>query len=568
MIDKKVVKYYRMLRIPARFSKISRYMYLGIYVIIITLYSFKYFSYLENGYTVLYLIILHSIFIALLPLCVKLLIRYMKPRQCVNMSLFLLMPGLFMEIMGAFTDIVGLIYIVVPIIGVLAIRVFTRSRTKSMMIILYSLTAETMFALIIDNRTPSTILRFILMSIPIITSIWFVEFLSCRGEFDIYRIASSWIKTLLLNDEKEFSAIMDSIGFENNVRTHVMFFDFNPKGVAIMVPEIHYGPFRNVGSASLPHIIDSVFERYGVDVFTLHSAGSHERNLVSINESLKYGYDVVNRLITRKELSEEVLHEPFRVYTKFFEAFVIQTSTTSYIIISTPVRGNDDIPYEVQKRAVELSRVYGFKDVAVIDAHNTEGPPINEPQQYEEVLLATLSRSSRQCTDLQVGYGEAFVKGLVKGLCSNKVKVLTIKCDDALYGLIYLYGNNAGRGVRDELRKIALNHGYNDVELITSDDHSCSGMNFDAPYYVIELSSSLVKAVEVALTESLNNISKCKVYTAVFHTKTKIVGPNIFKLLEIAKVVSRKVLRYMLFSYLVMYILTLITLPIAYFYTI
>ncbi|MCC6058418.1 MAG: DUF2070 family protein, partial [Desulfurococcaceae archaeon] len=124
--------------------------------------------------------------------------------------------------------------------------------------------------------------------------------------------------------------------------------------------------------------------------------------------------------------------------------------------------------------------------------------------------------------------------------------------------LIYLYGNNAERGVREELRKIALKYGYSDVEVITADDHSCSGIDFDAPYHTIELNSSLIRAVEVALKNSLSNFEKGRIYIAKLHIQTKIVGPKIFRLLEVAKILSRKILKYLVFSHLLIYIMVLI----------
>jgi putative membrane protein len=558
VLDRKALKYYRMLRIPVGLSKISKYLYVCSYMIIISPYLYKYFLSGMRNYREVYVLIIHSFFIAFLPLFIKMLVDYMKIRQCINMSLFLLVPGIPIEIVGIFLGIEGLAYVIVPIIGVIAIRSFTYSRSKSMMIIFYTLIAELIFTLVFDITLTHFISRFTLLSISIAVSLIFTESLAYREGFDIYRVTSSWIKTLLLNDEEEFSAIMNEIGFDTETLTHVMMFEFNSRYVALVVPEIHYGPFRNIGSASLPQILDNILEPHNIAVVALHGAGSHERNLVSFNESLRYGYSVADMLITKKRFREDMLNEPFRVYTDFFEAFVIQTNTASYIFISTPTRGNDDIPYEIQKKAIELGKLYGFEDVVIIDAHNVEGMSITDPKVYEGVLLASLSKSSRQCEDLYVGFGEACVKGIVRGLCNNKVKAITIKCNNKLYGLIYLYGNNAERGVREELRKIALKYGYSDVEVITADDHSCSGINFDAPYHTIELNSSLIRAVEVALKNSLSNFEKGRVYIAKLHIQTKIVGHKIFRLLEVAKILSRKILKYLVFSHLLIYIMVLI----------
>ncbi|MEM4513727.1 MAG: DUF2070 family protein [Ignisphaera sp.] len=558
MLDRKSLKYYKMLRIPAALSKISKYLYLCLLSIILTIYFVNYnLTYDQQG-TLISILLLHVISWASLPFLLYILVQYMKLRQCINMSLFLLVPGIPLEIFSMFANIPGLMYIAVPIIGVFSIRGFTYSRVKSLVITFYALFIEILFTLFIDHMVLNTmVIRFTSTLIPMISSIYFAETLSNRRGIDVYRIAGSWVKTMLLHDESDFSAVMNGIGFEENIKTHVMFFDLGFKYVVLLVPEIHFGPFRNVGSASLPHVIDNLFEKINTKSFVLHSAGSHERNLVSVYEGLNYGRSILNKIESRERFKEDVLYEPFRVYGKYFEAFVMQTNNSAYILISTPITGNDDIPYEVQIKSYELSKVYGFEDVAIIDAHNVEGKPVYDLNKYTSILIEALSKSSRPCIDYGVGYGETVIKGVVNGLCSNKVKALSIKCNNSLYGLIYLYGNNAKAGVRDELRKKAIELGYSDAEILTADDHSCSGVSFDSPYHAVELNEALIKAVETALKSSLNNITPCKVYIATLTTRNRIVGPNIFALLELAKDTSQKVLRYLALSYLLMYVLVI-----------
>ncbi|MEM4788567.1 MAG: DUF2070 family protein [Ignisphaera sp.] len=504
------------------------------------------------------ILLIHLMSWLFLPPLIYVLVRYMKLRQCINMSLFLLVPGIPLEIFGVFMNISGLMYITIPIIGIFSVRGFTYSRIKSLIIAFYTLLIEVLFTLFVDRFILSTIaIRFTSTLIPMVLSIYFAETLSNREGIDVYRIAGSWVKTILLHDESDFSTIMNRIGFEDHIKTHVMFFDLGSNYIALLVPEIHFGPFRNVGSAALPHVIDGLFEKMNIKSFVLHGAGSHERNLISSYEGQSYGQSILNKIMSREGFKEDVLYEPFRVYSRYFDAFIIQTNNSAYVLISTPIVGNDDIPYEVQIKSYELSNVYGFEDVAIIDTHNVEGKPVYDLDKYVGILVEALSKSSRPCTTYGIGYGEAIVKGAVNGLCDNKVKVLTIKCNNSLYGLIYLYGNNAKVGVRDELRKKAIELGYSDAEVLTADDHSCSGISFDIPYHAVELNDALVKAVETALKSSLDNIAPCKVYVATLTTRNKIVGPNIFALLELAKVTSQKVLRYLALSFLLIYALVI-----------
>jgi len=504
--------------------------------------------------------IIHTMFIVFLPLYIKLLIPYTRARQAINMAFFLLVPGIPLELLGALAGIYGLAYIVIPLLGVIVLRSFTGSRYKSYTVIVYTLTAEFLFMIFTDRfMLYRIVVRLIISSLPIAISLYFVKIISSsHRELDIFKIANAWIKSMLLNTDEDFSLALNSISQESNIVTHIILFRTKSKTIAYLVPEIHFGPFRNVGSSAIPHMFDQLTRDTTIVPLVFHGAGSHERNIVSVNESQRYVKEVVDRLNSMDEFTEDILYRPFRVHDNHFEAFVFQTNNASFIAISTPIVGNDDIPFEVQLRALELGKMYGLRDVAIIDCHNVKGTPIEDSNAYENIILSSLSRSTGVCKGLGAGYGEAYVKGYVGGLCSNKVKVLTIKCNNSMYAIIYLYGNNALIGVRETLRKLAMDMGYTDAEIFTADDHTCSGITFKEPYQAIELNFHLVKAVELALKMSLSSIEDATIYSSKIAVKSKIVGQKIFELLELAKLVSQKIIRYLLASFSLVYILTLI----------
>lgn len=559
MIDWGLLRYYRVLKILSRITKISKYVYCLSIIILLAVYTL-YHLLITNTINVMFFIIvmLHTLVWLATPFILKILVDYIKLRQCVSMSLFLLLPGLPLEIGGIFVNMPGLLYIIAPVLGMLSVRAFTNSRIRSLTVGLYIFIIELLFTFLAGLTNPFVVMyRFVLALIPIITSAYFIENLVHKNmPLNVYKIASSWIKMMLLDEEKDFSYILSSIGLETKVDTHMIIFELDSGGIALIIPEIHFGPFKNVGSTLLPYIIDKKLADIGITTLVLHGAGSHERDLADFGESLRYAEDVANAIILRKDLVEDVVFKPFRAYDNQFEAFVLRTSKTPIIIISTPTTGNDDIPYQVQLKASELGNMYGFNDVVIVDAHNVEGRQINDPDKYINIVMTALSRNVEPCREFGVGYGEAITDGHVGGLCSNKVKTLSIKCNDSLYGLVYLYGNNAKIGVRETLRRIALDMGYNDVEVITADDHSCAGISYDFPYQAVECNLHLLKAVKQALIVSRNNIKICKVYISKISTAAKVVGTKIFELLELARTTSQKILKYALSSFLLMYILS------------
>lgn len=557
-LDQRAIKYYRFLRIPAKLTKISRALYTVLLLIVLMVYILQYILDIIDWGVLLRTALIHITALLILPLFLKILISYIKIRQSISMALFLIAPGIPLEVIGACTGLQGLGYIVVPIIGIPSIRSFTSSKIKSYLVVLYVLLIELAFTLLINLPAMSkTLIRMALTLLTTFTSICFTESLAYKGDINIYKIASSWIKVMMLNDDEEFSKLMDSMGVETEVNTYVLMFNAKTKNIAILVPGIHFGPFRNVGSASLPHIIDKLFKEVNIESFVLHGAGSHERDLVSFSESLRYAQNILEKILKKEGFVEEMLNEPFRVYNGFFESYVFQTNNEIIMIISTPLMGNDDIPYQVQMKAEEIGKIYGFDKVAIVDAHNVAGSSITEVDRYKDVIMASMSKSSRVCEDLGIGYGEAAVKGYVSGLCNNKIKSLAIRCNGRLYGLLYIYGNNAKAGLREALRKIAIDIGYTDIEVVTADDHSCSATSYDSPYLVVEPNYYLYRAVETSLAMSKNSIEGCRTLTTKITTRNKVVGAKIWELLELAKVVSHKILRYIATSFLAIYIISI-----------
>ncbi len=551
MLEDIVLRYYRMLKIPSKVSKYVKWVYPITIVIVIGIESLILYGKGITFKNIIDLIILHIISISLLPVIIKLMVSYINLRQALNTSFFLILPGVLLELISVFAKIYGIMYVSIPLFGLLILKGMSNDNKNVFVLVVYSILVEVIFSIMIDFSLLQRMSRICLLLFSISASTFFILILSKkRKDIDVFRLSSAWTKFILAGFEDDMENMFESFGVEKEIDIRMILFQRDRDAIAIVIPGIHFGPFRTIGSTLAPYLIEKELKKYNIKSIVFHGAGSHERNLVSRKE-INNIIDAIRDLL-QKPMEKKPLYEPFRVFNDYHEALVLPSSMV-LIAISTPTIGGDDIPYRVQEFAEKYSKVYGYEDAVIIDCHNTEGPMIRDLSSYEDIVIAAVSRQSRLCSRVRIGYSEDEVRGYVRGLCSNIIKAIAIECNGNVYSLLYLYGNNADIGVREVLRRLALSLGYKDAEVFTLDDHTCSGIAFDSPYYAVKINASLLKSAEKVLKEAFADLKEATTSFAKYNTKVKIMGEKIYELLELVKVIGKDVLNYLKTTLLLLY---------------
>jgi putative membrane protein len=552
------LRYYRMLRVPSIISKRQIYIYLLFILLLLLADTYPYILLHKLLHTNLLLIpVLHATSIFVIVASVKFIARYIKFRQATNATLFLIAPGLPVEFISSFFGVWGSIYTALPILSPFLFSGLTGSKKRGIAYsIMLSIALQLLF-IVTDTSIAIAIARFVILFLLFIPSIHTISQLDDLSDLDVFMLASAWTKLMLTGNGDELESIFSSIAIDKEVKVRVLRFERAGNDIVVVVPAIHFGPYKTLGSTYFPYILESELSKNNITAFIFHGAGSHELNVASSVESERLAKEITRALLNtgRSSNTYESLYEPFRVFSNLREAFCLHTDTKAFIIISSPVTGGDDLPQELQKRAEEIAALYGFADVAVIDAHNVEGDRELRVDVFEELIKSALSKHSNQCSILRIGYGEERVHGIVRGLCTNKVKVLAIECNSKRYGIIYLYGNNAEHGVREALRHLALQNGFVDAEVVTLDDHTCAGTAFDSPYYAVELSEALLNATTIALHKAVEDLKDARVTTFTYTFTAKLMGEKVFDLLELATRSGSAILRTLKVATLLLYIL-------------
>ncbi|MDK6028244.1 DUF2070 family protein [Ignisphaera sp. 4213-co] len=560
MLEGVTLKYYRFLRIPSAIAKKFYIAYITLFLLlfIADVYPFL-FLYAINLMFLYKLLIIHVLSMLILILFMKISAKYMKTRQIVNAIVFIVSVGVPLEFISSPIGLYGIAYAIIPLIGTITLVHLAGLFKGLIYVVFVSIAIESMFSYV--DSFKFVLLRFSLVLILLLVSVSIVMRLNKVGNYNVLKIANAWIRFMLSGDGNEIEEALDNIGIEFNAQMKIFLFERKTDAIALITPTIHFGPYKNIGSTYLPYDIESVFTSKKLKVLVFHGAGSHELDLTKRAYGVSLARELASRIVEEKDrIVPELVYEPFRVFNGLREALAIQTDSTALIIISSTVTGGDDLPYELQKFAESITRLYGFRDVVIVDAHNLEGKRELDVSQFSLLVKAALSKRSKVCEEFMVGYGESSIKEhvYVKGICRDVVKALTMRCNENLYSIIYLYGNNAKVGVRDALRKVAIENGCKDAEVVTLDDHTCAGSVFDAPYYSIELSNSLIDAVKNALNVSINDLKPATVKYLQYESKVKVAGNKIYELLDVATRVGSIIVKYLKISLPLLYFIWLV----------
>lgn len=362
---------------------------------------------------------------------------------------------------------------------------------------------------------------------------------------------SSWMEDL--NEPME--QVMEAIGVEGRGRLDVLAFKTEGGETAIVVPRIHPGPFRDVGSSSLPWRIQALLERRGFDsVAVPHGLSTHRENLVSKKEVSK----VLNAL---SSLSLEFhVHEasrPIKCSSGYATALCQVFGDTALVALTLSPRSMEDIPVEVGDLLEEYGRELGFKSVVVVDAHNSM---VWEKTFIDERDVSLLIDAGKKALDaaakeslqpFKLGFSKKIIEGygVKEGIGPGGIVVHLFMFGDGLYAYVTIDGNNMVSGLREEIirRLKALDLGVKDGEVFTTDTHVVNATATGRGYHPIGEAidrEKLLKTVSEALREAYNGLKPASTsYTRVELNGLKLLGDGLSKLLHVLEVSTKRAKR-------------------------
>lgn len=350
---------------------------------------------------------------------------------------------------------------------------------------------------------------------------------------------SAWTENKVENIEK----ILLSKSNNELVGTDIVKFTNKHHNLYWVLPNIHPGPFKEIGGSNLPYQIYNYFSQKAV---VFHTPSDHSLNIPSKGEVLEYLKSLSN---TQKTLDQgSTCSIPIQIKNKKATVTGIIFDNTPILMLSFAPYGMEDIPEEISKELKKYSKNEGFKRLFIIDSHNAMGKKIGKSEN-EELLVAgktclkILKKSPQYSFKIGLSNTNEIKNHIVFGedIGKSGLSIILIdvnKNDDnnSNHNNQYVIGwadsNNMESGLREYIIKFLGQKGIRMLEICSSDTHENSGFRTSEGYYPFghitkfeTIADHYYKLIELAY-------KKLEVYGfEVFHivSTVKVMGTNQFQ---------------------------------------
>lgn len=390
---------------------------------------------------------------------------------------------------------------------------------------------------------------------------FFITLINRKGNQFIGIGAITLFKHFLLNWIADINNYLEThfekIGIEKQTLISLLAFKKNDVVESIIVvPMIHPGPFKNVGSSNLPYQIQTALQsRYNNIVAVPHGTCSHESNLTSQQQC----DIVVNEIITLTSHLQKyspLASKLIQVKKNSAHATCQIFGEVALITLTFAPLGMEDVPKHIGLEIRTLGITKGFKDVIVIDAHNSINTSIDlhiltpdELRSLVEVADQALSLAAKEKTfPFKMGIAHVtpheFENRL--GIGASGVVALLITVSDQKVAYIIIDGNNMISGLRERIL-LNLRDIIDTGEILTTDTHSVSALlTIDRGYHPVGEAIDvkvLIQHIKRAVKQANKTLGPTKVSFLSKNIKVKILSSK--GLLDLSKLVD-EIYRYVI----------------------
>ena len=298
---------------------------------------------------------------------------------------------------------------------------------------------------------------------------------------------------------------------------------------ALIVPYVHPGPFRKVGSSGLPSVLVDRVGGSGCEALVVHGVSTHSRDLTRSADNERVAEAVAGGLyagVGSEHATPMVWAERngARASCQIF-------GEAALVTLSLSPRSYDDLPEELHDRIAGAARNMGLS-ACVVDSHHSidleGGFDEYDPEDLYDAAVQALRIALRtERLTFAVGVDRVVPGdwGLDEGMGPDGIAALAVRLDGGqASAYIVIDGNNMAPGLRDEIVEAVKARGVDEVEVVTSDTHLVNGIGATTSgYFPIGVKTEVGKIMGYAI-EAVENALKKLRGVRVRHSHTTITG--------------------------------------------
>jgi putative membrane protein len=326
--------------------------------------------------------------------------------------------------------------------------------------------------------------------------------------------------------------LIEAKAHENLITTKIIRLPSAGNQAAIVLPDVHPGPFSMVGGSNLPYVL---YKKFSKRALVMHSVSDHSLNIPSKKEVEKYVKDL-GKITTREKGS--TCSAPVQVRINNSTSTGIAFGNTAMVMLSLAPTGMEDIPQSVNSELERFGATVGFSDVLVVDCHNAMGKHLDNSDRND--LIA----SAKQCLDrlkkqpqrhFKVGFSSLddldYTIDRSDELGQGGLAVLVISIDNKNYAIGWADSNNMKNTARDYIVS-KMDSNVNMLEICSSDTHSTSGKRTREGYFALGSTTNLEKIATVYVllcSKAIEMAAESAFEFACAQSRIKVMGKKQFE---------------------------------------
>ncbi len=324
----------------------------------------------------------------------------------------------------------------------------------------------------------------------------------------------NWVAAL----NEPLEGFFEKLGEDADVDVSFLKFDSSVSKAAIIVPLVHPGPFKNVGSSLLPSMLKSEFEKVFrcVACVPLGILG-HELDLASQKQDLRIVNDVIS---SARFIGSADKATPFVKATAGFATVSCQVfGETVLLSFTLAPKTTEDLPQELGRIVREEADKRGLKCAIVINAHNSIDEAVDMAESLgtlRDVALSCLEKAvSLPSETFEVGAHSVFPTdfSLKDGMGPGGITVIVVKVAGQKTAYVTIDGNNMITGLREKILDALASAGFDESEVFTTDTHAVSAVVLGSrgyhPVGEVMNHTTLINYIKEAAAEAVLNLENC-----------------------------------------------------------
>jgi putative membrane protein len=342
---------------------------------------------------------------------------------------------------------------------------------------------------------------------------------------------ANWTEGLV----KPFEDVLERLSEERDVTVSLIAFRTkNGLKTVMVVPAIHPGPFKNIGSSAVPGMIQAAMEKkLGCVVSVPHGISGHELDLASQDQN--------NKLISH--IVESVKFTEFSDRATPFETAKIGGATVGcqlfgdcgLVTLTLAPETMEDLPLELNDIVLREAQKKGLSRVVAVDAHNSIQGHFDAEKAVEPITKAFKGAielaSSRKQSRFEVGAAKVVPTefSVKDGMGPSGITVTAFKAGGKTTVYVTVDGNNMVSGLREKILDSLLELGINGGEVLTTDTHVVNAVVLNEMGYnplgkAID-HQKLMEHIKHATTMALQNLEPAEVsWQQVTVQDLKVIG--------------------------------------------